>query len=144
MNRHLHQSPVKLGVRSDGSILLIGDSIIRNINPRKLSRRKVNKLNVRFLESLPRRSYLGSEEHQVWSIIRYFACWQSVCVEKIKNLAININKKFSKSTVGLSSITTRRDLNLEEQIAKVNFGLQEFCTKNKFNFIDNRNLDSYI
>ena len=56
-----------------------------------------------------------------------------VCAEKIKNLAMNINKKFPKSIIGLSG-TTRRDLNLEEQIAKVNDGLLEFCTKNKFNF----------
>jgi hypothetical protein len=67
---------------------------------------------------------------------------QNVCIKKIESLAMNINKKFPNSRIGISSITLRQDLNLEEQIAKVSDGLQVFCTKNEFNFIDNRNLDS--
>ena len=132
----------------DRSILLIGDSIIKNINPRKLSRNKVIK------RTFPGKSAeeIISEVKKIKSDPTYIILHVGmnnllvddpiVCVEKIRNLAININKKFPKSTIGLSSITTRRDLNLEEQIEKVNVGLLDFCTKNKFNFIDNRNLDS--
>ena len=132
----------------DGSILLIADSIIKNINPRKLSRRKVIK------RTFPGKSAeeIISEVKEIKSDPTYIILHAVtnnlpvddpiVCAEKIKNLVVNINKKFPKSTIGLSGITTRRDLNLEEQIANVNDGLLEFCTKNKFNFIDNRNLDS--
>ena len=62
---------------------------------------------------------------------------QNVCIKKIESLAMNINKKFPNSRIGIW-----QDLNLEEQVAKVSDGLQVFCTKNEFNFIDNRNLDS--
>lgn len=141
-------SKTKSDVKGDGSILLIGDSIIKNIHPRKLSRRKVNK-----------RTFPGKTAEEIISEVKNIKSDPShiilhagtnnlpvnnpsVCIKKIESLAININKKFPNSTIGLSSITLRRDLNLEEQVAKVNEGLQEFCTKNEFNFIDNRNLDS--
>ena len=136
-------------VKGDGSILLIGDSIIKNIHPRKLSRRKVNK-----------HSFPGKTAEEIISEVKNIKSDSpshiilhagtnnlpvdnpSVCIRKIESLAMNINKKFPNSTIGISSITLRRDLNLGDQVAKVNDGLQVFCTKNEFKFIDNRNLDS--
>jgi hypothetical protein len=130
-------------------ILLIGDSIIKNIHPRKLSRRKVNK-----------HSFPGKTAEEIISEVKNIKSDSpshiilhagtnnlpldnpSVCIKKIESLAININKKFPNSTICISSITLRRDLNLGEQVAKVNDGLQVFYTKNEFKFIDNRNLDS--
>ena len=142
-------SKTKSDVKGDRSILLIGDSIIKNIHPRKLSRRKVNK-----------HSFPGKTAEEIISEVKNIKSDSpshiilhagtnnlpvdnpSVCIKKIESLAMNINKKFPNSTIGISSITLRRDLNLGEQVAKVNDGLQVFCTKNEFKFIDNRNLDS--
>ena len=142
-------SKTKSDVKGDRSILLIGDSIIKNIYPRKLSRRKVNK-----------RTFPGKTAEEIISEVKNIKSDPpshiilhagtnnlpvdnpNVCIKKIESLAMNINKKFPNSTIGISSITLRRDLNLEEQVAKVNDGLQVFCTKNEFKFIDNRNLDS--
>jgi hypothetical protein len=142
-------SKTKSDVKGDRSILLIGDSIIKNIHPRKLSRRKVNK-----------RTFPGKTAEEIISEVKNIKSDPpshiilhagtnnlpvdnpNVCIKKIESLAMNINKKFPNSTIGISSITLRRDLNLEEQVAKVNDGLQVFCTKNEFKFIDNRNLDS--
>ena len=136
-------------VKGDDSTLLIGYSIIKNIHPRKLSRRKVNK-----------RTFPGKTAEEIISEVKHLKCDPpshvivhagtnnlpvgnpGVCIKKIQNLAININKKFPNSTIGLSSITLRRDLDLEEHVPKVKDGLQEFCSKNEFNIIDNWNLDS--
>jgi hypothetical protein len=124
-------------------------SIIKNIHPRKLSRRKVNKrtcpgktaeeiiTEVKNIKSDPPSHIIlhaGTNNLPVDN--------PNVCIKKIESLTMNINKKFPNSRIGISSITLRRDLNLEEQVAKVNDGLQVFCMKNEFNFIDNRNLDS--
>jgi hypothetical protein len=60
-----------------------------------------------------------------------------VCVDKIKNLVGKVKTKFPNSSIGVSSLTYREDINVDLIRVKVNDQLKRLAHDNNFQFIDN-------
>lgn len=121
---------------NDVQILLMGDSIIKNIDPRKISRRKTVKI------CLP-----GKRADQITAEVKSIAVTNpshviihagtnnlptdSVreCAKHVEDLTTCVKERFPGAKFALSAITTRRDIALHEKIIDVNKRLQELCTK---------------
>ena len=132
------------------SIVLIGDSVIKDIIPEKISARKVHKF-----------CYPGKTAKEIASDIqtiniRDLASYviihagtnnlpeqpSSTCLEHIQNLCLTVKSKFGNAKIGISGITLREDIHLNDKIQEVNNGIKEMCKKCKYTFIDNSNIKS--
>ena len=135
---------------SDSPIPIIGDSIIKHIDPKKISRKKTIKRTFPGKTAEQIKSEVESMEVEVLPshiIVHAGTNDLSVqpphnCVKNIENLALCIKKKFTDSRIAISSITVRNDLDLSKQISTANEELQKMCSKNGFDFIKNNNIDA--
>ncbi|XP_028409427.1 uncharacterized protein LOC114532034 [Dendronephthya gigantea] len=141
------KSPETHVIGSD--ILIIGDSIIKNIQPRKLSKKKVHKftypgktadqiemeINFDKLKAIPSHVILhaGTNNLPLESAAE--------CSQKIEKLATKVKSQFPYSKIGLSGLTVRHDLALSRKIDEVNKELELICTKLDISFIDNSTID---
>jgi hypothetical protein len=133
---------------SDSPILIIGDSIIKHIDPKKISRKKIIKRTFPGKTAEQIKSEVESMEVEALPshiIVHAGTNDLSVqpphnCVKNIENLALCIKKKFTDSRIAISSITVRNDLDLSKQISTANEELQKMCSKNGFDFIKNNNI----
>ena len=140
----------KILTREIGSdIIVIGDSIIKNIQPRKLSRKKVHKytfpgktadeiekeINFDSLKAIPSHVivHAGTNNLPLESATE--------CAQKIKKLAAKVKSQFPYSKIGLSGLTARRDVAMSEKIDEVNKELQHICMQLDVSFIDNTTID---
>ena len=64
-----------------------------------------------------------------------------VCVDKIKNLVGKVKTKFPNSSIGVSSLTYREDINVDVIRVEVNDQLKRLAHDNNFQFIDNSVID---
>ena len=131
------------------SVLIIGDSLIKNIDSQKLTKKTVDK-----------RMYSGKTSdqicHEVDSIhidvepshVIIHSGTNNLpsdsvdsCVSKTENLALKIRNKFQTSKIGISSLTHREDISVSTKLSEVNGKLKEMCTRNGFHFIDNSHID---
>ena len=64
------------------------------------------------------------------------------CVDKIKNLVGKVITKFPNSSIGVSSLTYREDINVDLIRVEVNDQLKRLAHDNNFQFIDNSVVDS--
>ena len=137
-------------VARDSPIILIGDSIVKNINPRKISKRRVVKRTFPGKNAEEIKSEINSvstEPNPLHVIIH--AGTNNIpndtvgeCVENIENLANCAEQIFPNSLIGLSSITVRNDINVNTKVKEVNKELEKLCEKKGFKFIDNKNIDN--
>ena len=87
------------------SILVIGDSIIKHIDPNRLSRREVRKF-----------TYRGKTCKEISDVIDHIQTTTDpshiaeVCNTKIVNLARKVRNKFTYTNVGVSGLTYRDDI----------------------------------
>ena len=147
-NNPTHHTTAKSS--SDSPILIIGDSIIKHIDPKKISRKKTIKRTFPGKTAEQIKSEVESMEVEVLPshiIVHAGTNDLSVqpshnCVKNIENLALCIKKKFTDSRIAISSITVRNDLDLSKQISTANEELQKMCSKNGFDFIKNNNIDA--
>jgi lysophospholipase L1-like esterase len=138
---------------NESPILIIGDSIIKHIDPRKISKRRVIK-----------RTFPGKTANDIKAEIKSIKVdsppshiivhagtndipvdLDNNCIKSIKNiwsLASSIKERFPGSKIGISSIAVRDDADLTDQISTVNKQLQELCVKNGFDFINNSSVDN--
>ena len=65
-----------------------------------------------------------------------------VRVDKIKNLVGKVKTKCPNSSIGVSSLTYREDINVDLIRVKVNDQLKRLAHDNNFQFIDNSVIDS--
>ena len=131
------------------SVLIIGDSLIKNIDSQKLTKKTVDK-----------RMYSGKTSdqicHEVDSIhidvkpshVIIHSGTNNLpsdsvesCVSKTENLALKIRNKFQSSKIGISSLTHREDISVSTKLSEVNGKLKEMSTRNGFHFIDNSHID---
>ena len=131
------------------SVLIIGDSLIKNIDPQKLTKKTVDK-----------RMYPGKTSdqicHEVDSIhievepshVIVHSGTNNLpsdsvdsCVSKTENLALKIRNKFQSSKIGISSLTHREDIGVSKKLSEVNEKLKEMSSRNGFHFIDNSHID---
>ena len=132
---------------NDAPILLIGDSIIKNIDPWKMSRRKTVKI------CLP-----GKRAEQITAEVKSIPVInpshvihagtnnlptdsEYECIEHVEDLAKCTKARFPDAKVALSAITPRRDIDLSAKMVEVNNMIQELCTKLGLYFINNNNLN---
>lgn len=131
-------------------ILLIGDSIIKHIEPKKISRRKTIKhiypgktaeeirseMEAIEVEATPSHIIVHAGTNDLPLLAPH------LCAKNIENLALSLNRKFTDSKIGISSITARNDLDLNQCVTMVNEEVQRMCSRNGFDFIDNGNIDA--
>ena len=112
------QSLLKTPQKAKSSIVIIGDSIVKHINPTKLSKRKVhkftypgktaseinNEVNTIDLNQAPSHVIVHAGTNNI--------PLQSVgeCVNDIENLVTGVKEKFPNAEIGISSITLRQDI----------------------------------
>ena len=107
----------------DSPIILIGDSIIKNINPRKISKRQIIKRTFpgKTAEEIkPEINTIPSETAPSHVIIHAGTNnlpTNSVreTVKHIEELANCVKQRFPSSQIGLSSITIRNDIDYTSQ-----------------------------
>lgn len=131
------------------SVLIIGDSIIKHIEPRKLSKKTVYK-----------RSFPGRRAEEIHDEIDNIQMNDELsyviihvgtnnlpsesvdsCVRQIQKLALKTRRKFQNSKIGISSIIHRDDINVSAKLSAVNGKLKEMANNDDFVFIDNSRID---
>lgn len=136
--------------KSKHKILLIGDSMIKNIDPHKLSKNSVRKL-----------TFPGKRAEEMANDVQtaHINCFPTEviihagtnnlitdsskeCCENIQHLSNTIKSKFKDARIAISSIINRKDVDLESKIEETNKLLKELCLKQGYTFIDNDNLDA--
>ena len=63
-------------------------------------------------------------------------------MEHIENLCLTVKSKFANAKIGVSGITLREDVQVDNKIQEVNNGIKEMCKKRNYTFIDNSNIKS--
>jgi phage terminase Nu1 subunit (DNA packaging protein) len=131
------------------SVLIIGDSIIKHIDPRKLSKKTVYKRSFpgkRVEEIHDEIDNIQTNDELSYVIIHAGTNnlpSESVdsCVRKIQKLALKTRRKFQNSKIGISSIIHRDDINVSAKLSAVNGKLKEMANNDDFVFIDNSRID---
>ncbi|CAB4016688.1 Hypothetical predicted protein [Paramuricea clavata] len=131
------------------SVLIIGDSIIKHIDPRKLSKKTVYKRSFpgkRVEEIHDEIDNIQMNDELSYVIIHVGTnnlSSESVdsCVRKIQKLALKTRRKFQNSKIGISSIIHRDDINVSAKLSAVNGKLKEMANNDDFVFIDNSRID---
>jgi hypothetical protein len=131
-------------------IVLIGDSIIKHIDPKKLAKRKASKYaypgkSAEDIEAELRTIKVNSTPSHV--IIHAGtnnipADSAEVCVKKIECLVLKTKSKFPDSKIGVSGITMRQDIEVGQNIKQVNKKLEDLSKNHNVSFIDNSNINN--
>ena len=131
-------------------IVLIGDSIIKHIDPVKLSKKYVHKATFPGYTAEQIADSLESITIQHPSHVIIHAGTNNLtstdtaesCADKIMNLVETTKRKFPNSKIAVSGITHRSDIDVTTKYTQVNEALKRSATTLKtFNFIDNSVID---
>ena len=131
-------------------IVMIGDSIIKHIDPKKLSKNKVYKYTYPgdTAESIATKVCALKPQIAPSHVIIHAGTnnipteTADECAQKIVNLAGKLKEKFPNSKIGLSSIIQRQDIQVATKIDEANKILKQKCMDIGMSFIDNYTLDS--
>ena len=140
-NRHNH----KIG----SDIIVIGDSLIKNIQPRKLTKKNVhkytfpgktadeieNEINLDNSKAIPSHVIIHAGTNNLPTESA------TVCANKIERLAVKVKNQFPYSKIGLSGLTVRHDIDVSKKIEDANKELGLICAKLNISFIDNSTID---
>ena len=130
-------------------VILIGDSIIKHIDPKKLSRKTVYKYTYPDKTCEEINKAVGDMHTKLDPSHVIVHCGTNnlvidsadVCVTKIKDLAENIQSKFPNAKLGISGLTYREDVKINHIRLDVNEKLMKLCSDNNFAYIDNTAID---
>lgn len=134
-------------------IVIIGDSIIKNIDPRRLSKKPVRKFTYpgktadQISEEVTSINVSGDPAHVIVHAGTNNLSADSAqrCAEKIVNLAkscLVLKLKFPNSRRAVSALTHREDLDLSAKLHDANENLKSLSESNNFTFIDNSIIDN--
>ena len=131
-------------------ILIIGDSIIKHIDPNKLSRRTVHKLTYcgktceEISEAIDNTQTKIDPSHVIIHCGTNNVPIDSaeVCATKIINLAMKVRNKFPNAKVGVSGLTYREDVSVNPIRVEVNEKLKNVSVIHEFSYIDNSKIDN--
>ena len=132
-------------------IVLIGDSMIKHIDPKKLSQRHVHKF-----------AYPGKTTAEIAEAVDNIAVASAdpshviihtgtnnlpsesadSCVADIKSLVLKVKSKFPNSSIGLSGIVYREDINVDAKRIEVNERVKLTAVDDNFTYIDNSVIDA--
>ena len=133
------------------TVVLVGDSMIKNINPRKLSRKRVNKFTfpgkrAEEIATEIKIINMPAESRATHVIIHAGTNNLSTdtgdeCIKNIKVLCASVKEKFPKAKIGVSGIVLRKDIDVSGKTHKVNEQLKLLCDQSNFTFINNSIID---
>ena len=131
-------------------IVIIGDSIIKNIDPRRLSKKPVRKFTYpgktadQISEEVMSINVNGDPAHAIVHAGTNNLPTDSAqrCAEKIVDLAKSVKLKFPNSRIAVSALTHREDLDLSAKLHDANESLKSLSESNNFTFIDNSIIDN--
>ena len=130
--------------------LTIGDSMIKHINLRKLSKSLVRKSNFpgkRAEEIMLEINGIKSTSSSPSKVIIHAgtnnlpADSSKQCCDNIKNLCTAIQNKFPDAKIGVSGLVNRKDIDVPAKISETNDLLKDMCKQRGHTFINNSNLD---
>ena len=133
------------------TVVLVGDSMVKNINPRKLSRKRVNKFTFpgkRAEEIAPEIKNINMPTDSRATHVIIHAGTNNLptdtgdeCIKNIKVLCASVKEKFPKAKIGVSGIVLRKDIDISGKTHKVNEQLKLLCDRSNLTFIDNSIID---
>ena len=125
--------------------LTIGDSMIKHINPRKLSKSLVRKSNFPGKRAILEINRIKSTSSSPSKVIIHAGTnnlptdSSKQCSDNIKNLCIAIQNKFPDAKIGVSGLVIRKDIDVPAKISETNDLLKVMCKQR--GHINNSNLD---
>ncbi|CAB4040160.1 Hypothetical predicted protein [Paramuricea clavata] len=130
-------------------IALIGDSIIKNVSPVKLSKRKVYKFTypgettIEITNELAKINIKPDPSHVVIHAGTNDVPVESIdeCVGNMEKLITTAKQKFPNSKIGISGLTLRQDSDLISKIEEINEKVQSLSSKHDVTFISNMSID---
>ena len=130
-------------------IALIGDSIIKNVSPVKLSKRKVykftypGKTTIEITNELAKINIKPDPSHVVIHAGTNDVPVESIdeCVGNMEKLITTAKQKFPNSKIGISGLTLRQDSDLISKIEDINEKVQSLSSKHGVTFISNMSID---
>ena len=153
---HANTSRANVNISKSGEvgktrpIVLIGDSVIKHIDPKKLSQRHVYKF-----------SYLGKTTDEIAEAVDNIAVPSDPshaiihtgtnnlpsesaesCIADIKSLVSRVKNKFPNSSIGISGIVYREDINIDAKRIEVNEMVKLMADDNNIIYIDNSVIDA--
>ena len=132
------------------TIVIIGDSIIKNIDPRRLSKKPVRKFTYpgKTADRLSQEVTSINERDDPVHVIVHAGTNNlptdsaQRCAEKIVDLAKSVKLKFPNSRIAVAALTHREDLDFSAKLHDVNENLKSLSESNNFKFIDNSIIDN--
>ena len=137
-------------VKAKPCVVMVGDSMIKHVDPKKLSKKKVYKYTYpgEAAESISAKISTLNAQIQPSHVIIHVGTNNipidstEDCALKIGNLATNLKEKFPHAKIAVSGIIQRQDIQVADKIEEVNKILQQNCLSNSMSFIDNLSIDS--
>ena len=134
---------------SGTNIVLVGDSMVKNINPRKLSRKRVSKFTFpgKRAEEIAYEVKNISIHDQPTHVIIHAGTnnlptdTSEQCIKNIKGLCISVKQRFPNAKLGISSIISRKDIDVSGITRQVNNQMKHICDESGYTFIDNSIID---
>ena len=119
----------------ESQIVIIGDSIIKHIIPKKISSRNVTKITFpgktadEMSNQLDQIKLKSTPSHIIIHALtnNLPVDTAETGAEKVGPLASNLKIKFPTSRIGISSIVTREDCDLTDKIRKTNSRIAQTC-----------------
>ena len=136
--------------KSKPNILLIGDSMIKDINPHKLSKSSVRKLTYpgKRAEEIADQIESAHVHSPPTEVIIHVGTNNLItdssreCFDHIQSLISNIKKRFNGIRIGISSLIMREDIDITSKIKETNELLKDLCLKEGYTYIENMNIDA--
>ena len=130
--------------------MLIGDSMIKHIDPKKLLQCHVHKFSYpgkttgEIAEAVDNIAIASDPSHVIIHTGTNNLPAESVnsWVADIKSLVLKVKNKFSNSGIGLSSIVYRADINVDAQCIEVNEKAKLIAEDSNITYIDNSVIDA--
>ena len=130
-------------------VVLVGDSMIKYVDPKKLSKKKVYKYTYpgETAESISAKMSTLNVQIQPSHVIIHVGTNNipidstEDCALKIGNLATTLKEKFPHAKIAVSGIIQRQDIQVAGKIEEVNKILKQNCLNNSMSFIDNLSID---
>ena len=131
------------------SVVLIGDSIIKNIVPQKLTRKKVYKFTYpgRTVEEIDQEFRNKCSNTEASHVIIHCGTnnmttdTANECASKIEQLCSTVKMIYPNAKIGVSGLTERNDVSIHDKLLEVNSKIKEMCALNKYSFIHHVNID---
>lgn len=135
-------------------IVIIGDSVIKHIDPKKLSQRPVRKFSYpgkttdeiaeAVTSSVTSIDLASDPSHVIIHAGTKNLPMDSAqsCAAKIKSLALKVKNKFPNSRIGISGITYREDIQVDSKRNEINETVRLMAEDNNITYIDNSVIDN--